>query len=98
LIGIDKMQKVTFYIQMGKIQAIIFTGLSRLTLSLKEFLTIFMVSIKNNFDTLCLVTEIDTTFPWLCQAAHPCAATLAAPPAMDGRRVDWINDPRSGGK
>jgi len=48
----------------GKIQAVMFTELSRLSRSLKDFLNIFEFAQKNRCDLVCLKTKIDTTSPY----------------------------------
>jgi site-specific DNA recombinase len=51
-------------IELGKIQAVMFTELSRLSRSLKDFLNIFEFAQKHRCDLVCLKTEIDTTSPY----------------------------------
>ena len=57
-------QRMMQDIEIGKIQAVMFTDLSRLSRSLKDFLNIFEFAQKNRCDLVCLKTEIDTTSPY----------------------------------
>jgi DNA invertase Pin-like site-specific DNA recombinase len=51
-------------IELGNVQAVMFTELSRLSRSLKDFLNIFEFAQKYRCDLVCLKTEIDTTSPY----------------------------------
>ena len=51
-------------IEIGKINAVMFTELSRLSRSLKDFLNIFEFAQKHECGLICLKTEIDTTSPY----------------------------------
>ncbi len=51
-------------IEIEKIDTIMFTELSRLSRSLKDFLNIFEFTQKYNCDLICLKTDIDTTSPY----------------------------------
>ncbi len=44
--------------------SVMFTELSRLSLSLKDFLSIFEFAQSHSCDLICLKTEIDTTSPY----------------------------------
>lgn len=57
-------QKMLKDIEIGKIDTIMFTELSRLSRSLKDFLNIFEFTQKYNCDLICLKTDIDTTSPY----------------------------------
>ena len=51
-------------IEIGKINAVMFTELSRLSRSLKDFINIFEFTQKYRCDLICLKTDIDTTSPY----------------------------------
>jgi len=51
-------------IEIGKIDAVMFTELSRLSRSLKDFINIFEFTQKYSCDLVCLKTDIDTTSPY----------------------------------
>ena len=57
-------QKMLNDIRMGKIDTVMFTELTRLSRSLKDFLNIFEFTQKFNCDLICLKTDIDTTTPY----------------------------------
>jgi len=57
-------QRMMQDIELGKVQAVMFTELSRLSRSLKDFINIFEFAQKNRCDLVCLKTEIDTTSPY----------------------------------
>ena len=57
-------QKMLKDIEIGKIDTIMFTELSRLSRSLKDFLHIFEFTQKYSCDLICLKTDIDTTSPY----------------------------------
>ncbi|MCD6412864.1 MAG: recombinase family protein [Elusimicrobia bacterium] len=57
-------QKMLKDIEIGKIDTIMFTELSRFSRSLKDFLNIFEFTQKYNCDLICLKTDIDTTSPY----------------------------------
>jgi site-specific DNA recombinase len=57
-------QKMLRDIELGKINAVMFTELSRLSRSLKDFLNIFEFAQKHECGLICLKTEIDTTSPY----------------------------------
>ncbi|PIV42071.1 MAG: hypothetical protein COS27_08120, partial [Nitrospirae bacterium CG02_land_8_20_14_3_00_41_53] len=57
-------QKMLKDIEIGKIDTIMFTELSRLSRSLKDFLHIFEWTQKYSCDLICLKTDIDTTSPY----------------------------------
>jgi site-specific DNA recombinase len=51
-------------IELGRIDTVMFTELSRLSRSLKDFLSIFEFAQTHGADLICLKTEIDTTSPY----------------------------------
>lgn len=51
-------------VEIGRIDTVMFTELSRLSRSLKDFLNIFEFAQKHNCDLICLKTDIDTTSPY----------------------------------
>jgi DNA invertase Pin-like site-specific DNA recombinase len=51
-------------IEIGRIDTVMFTELSRLSRSLKDFLNIFEFVRRHNCDLICLKTNIDTTSPY----------------------------------
>ena len=51
-------------IELGRIDTVMFTELSRLSRSLKDFLSIFEFAQVHGADLVCLKTEIDTTSPY----------------------------------
>jgi site-specific DNA recombinase len=57
-------QRMLRDIEIGKINAVMFTELSRLSRSLKDFLNIFEFAQKHECGLICLKTEIDTTSPY----------------------------------
>jgi len=50
--------------EIGRIHTVMFTELSRLSRSLKDFLNIFEFAQKHQCDLVCLKTDIDTTSPY----------------------------------
>ena len=50
--------------EIGRIDTVMFTELSRLSRSLKDFLNIFEFAQKHQCDLVCLKTDIDTTSPY----------------------------------
>lgn len=59
-------QRLMRDIELGKIDTVLFTELSRLSRSLKDFLNIFEFAQRHACDLVCLKTEIDTP---LCQGS-----------------------------
>jgi DNA invertase Pin-like site-specific DNA recombinase len=57
-------QRLMRDIELGKIDTVLFTELSRLSRSLKDFLNIFEFAQRHACDLVCLKTEIDTTSPY----------------------------------
>ena len=57
-------QRLMRDIELGKIDTVLFTELSRLSRSLKDFLNIFEFAQRLGCDLVCLKTEIDTTSPY----------------------------------
>jgi len=57
-------QNMLHDIEIGKINAVMFTELSRLSRSLKDFINIFEFAQKHECGLICLKTEIDTTSPY----------------------------------
>jgi site-specific DNA recombinase len=57
-------QRLMRDIELGRIDTVMFTELSRLSRSLKDFLNIFEFAQKHACDLVCLKTEIDTTSPY----------------------------------
>ena len=51
-------------VELGRIDTVMFTELSRLSRSLKDFLNIFEFAQKHQCDLICLKTDIDTTSPY----------------------------------
>ena len=51
-------------VEIGRIDTVMFTELSRLSRSLKDFLNIFEFAQKHQCDLICLKTDIDTTSPY----------------------------------
>jgi len=51
-------------LEIGRIDTVMFTELSRLSRSLKDFLNIFEFAQKHHCDLVCLKTDIDTTSPY----------------------------------
>ncbi len=51
-------------LEIGRIDTVMFTELSRLSRSLKDFLNIFEFAQKHQCDLVCLKTDIDTTSPY----------------------------------
>jgi DNA invertase Pin-like site-specific DNA recombinase len=51
-------------VEIGRIDTVMFTELSRLSRSLKGFLNIFEFAQKHQCDLVCLKTDIDTTSPY----------------------------------
>lgn len=51
-------------IEIGQINTVMFTELSRLSRSLKDFLSIFEFAQAHDCDLICLKTDIDTTSPY----------------------------------
>ena len=63
-LGRPALQQLLTDIESGKISAVFFTELSRLSRSLKDFINIFEFMQRNGCDLVCLKTEIDTTSPY----------------------------------
>ena len=57
-------QRMIKDIEIGKIDTVMFTELSRLSRSLKDFINIFEFTQKYNCDLIWLKTDIDTTSPY----------------------------------
>jgi len=57
-------QRLMRDIELGRIDTVMFTELSRLSRSLKDFLNIFEFAQRHACDLVCLKTEIDTTSPY----------------------------------
>ena len=57
-------QQMLVDIEIGRIDTVMFTELSRLSRSLKDFLNIFEFVRRHNCDLICLKTNIDTTSPY----------------------------------
>jgi site-specific DNA recombinase len=57
-------QRLMREIELGRIDTVMFTELSRLSRSLKDFLNIFEFAQRHSCDLVCLKTEIDTTSPY----------------------------------
>jgi site-specific DNA recombinase len=57
-------QRLMRDIELGRIDTVMFTELSRLSRSLKDFLNIFEFVQRHACDLVCLKTEIDTTSPY----------------------------------
>jgi DNA invertase Pin-like site-specific DNA recombinase len=57
-------QRLMRDIELGRINTVLFTELSRLSRSLKDFLNIFEFAQRHACDLVCLKTEIDTTSPY----------------------------------
>ena len=57
-------QRLMRDIELGRIDTVLFTELSRLSRSLKDFLNIFEFAQRHACDLVCLKTEIDTTSPY----------------------------------
>ena len=57
-------QRLMRDIELGRIDTVMFTELSRLSRSLKDFLNIFEFAQRHSCDLVCLKTEIDTTSPY----------------------------------
>ena len=57
-------QRLVRDIELGRIDTVMFTELSRLSRSLKDFLNIFEFAQRHACDLVCLKTEIDTTSPY----------------------------------
>jgi site-specific DNA recombinase len=57
-------QRLMRDVELGRIDTVLFTELSRLSRSLKDFLNIFEFAQKHACDLVCLKTEIDTTSPY----------------------------------
>ncbi len=57
-------QRMIKNIEISKIDTVMFTELSRLSRSLKDFINIFEFIQKYNCDLICLKTDIDTTSPY----------------------------------
>ena len=57
-------QRMLQDVEIGRIDTVMFTELSRLSRSLKDFLNIFEFAQKHNCDLICLKTDIDTTSPY----------------------------------
>ena len=57
-------QRLMQDIELGRIDTVMFTELSRLSRSLKDFLNIFEFAQRYTCDLVCLKTEIDTTSPY----------------------------------
>jgi site-specific DNA recombinase len=57
-------QRLMRDIELGRIDTAMFTELSRLSRSLKDFLNIFEFAQRHACDLVCLKTEIDTTSPY----------------------------------
>ena len=51
-------------VEIGRVDTVMFTELSRLSRSLKDFLNIFEFAQKHQCDLVCLKTDIDTTSPY----------------------------------
>lgn len=59
-----QFQRMLRDIEIGRIDGVMFTELSRFSRSLKDFLNIFEFVTEHNCDLICLKTEIDTTSPY----------------------------------
>ena len=57
-------QRLMRDIELGRVDTVMFTELSRLSRSLKDFLNIFEFAQRHACDLVCLKTEIDTTSPY----------------------------------
>ena len=57
-------QRMLQDVEIGRIDTVLFTELSRLSRSLKDFLNIFEFAQKHQCDLICLKTDIDTTSPY----------------------------------
>jgi DNA invertase Pin-like site-specific DNA recombinase len=57
-------QRLMRDIELSRIDTVMFTELSRLSRSLKDFLNIFEFAQRHACDLVCLKTEIDTTSPY----------------------------------
>jgi site-specific DNA recombinase len=57
-------QRMMQDLEIGRIDTVMFTELSRLSRSLKDFLNIFESAQKHQCDLVCLKTDIDTTSPY----------------------------------
>ncbi len=57
-------QRLMRDIELGRVDTVMFTELSRLSRSLKDFLNIFEFAQRHSCDLVCLKTEIDTTSPY----------------------------------
>ena len=57
-------QRLIRDIELGRVDTVMFTELSRLSRSLKDFLNIFEFAQRHACDLVCLKTEIDTTSPY----------------------------------
>ncbi len=57
-------QRLMGDIERGRVNTVLFTELSRLSRSLKDFLNIFEFTQRHGCDLVCLKTEIDTTSPY----------------------------------
>jgi site-specific DNA recombinase len=57
-------QRLMHDIELGRIDTVMFTELSRLSRSLKDFLNIFEFAQRHTCDLVCMKTEIDTTSPY----------------------------------
>ncbi len=57
-------QRLMRDIELGRIDTVMFTELSRLSRSLKDFLNIFEFAQRHACDLVCMKTEIDTTSPY----------------------------------
>lgn len=57
-------QRMLKDIEIGQINTVMFTELSRLSRSLKDFLSIFEFAQAHDCDLICLKTDIDTTSPY----------------------------------
>ena len=57
-------QRMVQDVEIGRIDTVMFTELSRLSRSLKDFLNIFEFAQKHQCDLICLKTDIDTTSPY----------------------------------
>ncbi len=57
-------QRMMRDIELARIDTVMFTELSRLSRSLKDFLNIFEFAQRYSCDLVCLKTEIDTTSPY----------------------------------
>ena len=55
------LQRMMDDIAVGRVDTVMFTELSRLSRSLRDFLSIFEFARAHNCDLICLKTEIDTT-------------------------------------